>query len=204
MTAVEPPPRARIAESRRNRETLLAVAARAFATRSGRVPLESIAREAGVGIGTLYRHFPTREALVAAVYRDQVGRLGSAAEALLADLPPHRALREWMDRFAEWAATKHGMIESLGAIVASGDLTYDDMRAQLVAVVDRFLVAGRAAGDIRSDADPHDVAALLAMILGADAPPDRRARMLDIIADGLRPGGRQRRSPEGREAQTSS
>ncbi|NUU07857.1 TetR/AcrR family transcriptional regulator [Leifsonia sp. C5G2] len=188
MTAVDPPPRARIAEARRNRETLLAVAARAFATRSGRVPLESIAREAGVGIATLYRHFPTREALVSAVYQDQVERLGIAADALLADLPPHRALREWMDRFAEWAATKLGMIESVGAIVASGDLRYDEMRARLVAVVDRFLTAGRTAGDIRSDADPHDVAALLAAVLGADAPPAQRSRMLDIIADGLEAG----------------
>jgi AcrR family transcriptional regulator len=179
--------RARIAESRRNRDTLIAVATRAFASSENRVPLESIARDAGVGIGTLYRHFPTREALVAAVYRDQVERLRTSADDLLATVPPFRALRQWMDLFADWAATKHGMIESLRAIISSGDLEYDEMRTQLVEVVARFITAGGAAGDVRSDADPRDVAAILAGILATAGSPEQASRMLDLVADGLRP-----------------
>ncbi|TXN30914.1 TetR/AcrR family transcriptional regulator [Lacisediminihabitans profunda] len=115
--------------------TLIAVATRAFATSENRVPLESIAQVAGVEIGTLYRHFPTREALVAAVYRDQVERLSTSADELLTSALPFQALRTWMDLFADWAATKHGMVDNLRTIVSSGGLEYEDMRSQLVDVV---------------------------------------------------------------------
>lgn len=182
-----PPPRARVAESLRNRETLISVATRAFATNEKRVPLESIAREAGVGIGTLYRHFHTREALVAAVYHDQVQRLSISANELLAAGPPSYALREWMNLFADWAAAKHGMVDSLGAIISSGDLGYEEMRTQLVEVVERFLQAGSITGDIRSDADARDVAAILAGILATAGSPEQASRMLDLVAAGLRP-----------------
>ncbi|MFJ9031845.1 TetR/AcrR family transcriptional regulator [Streptomyces sp. NPDC102274] len=184
------PPRARVAEARRNRRNLVAAAARAFASGDRRVPLDAIAKEAGVGIATLYRHFPTREALVEAVYRDQVERLRTGAEELLAAHPPARAMRLWMDLFADWAATKHGMIETLRAIVSSGRLEFDQMRAELVAIVSTFLDAGAAAGDIRSDVDASDVGATLAGILvvaGAPEQRDQAARMLNLLMDGLRP-----------------
>ncbi|MEU8709205.1 TetR/AcrR family transcriptional regulator [Streptomyces sp. NPDC048565] len=184
------PPRARVAEARRNRRKLIAVATRAFASGERRVPLDAIAREAGVGIGTLYRHFPTREALVEAVYRDRTERLRTGAEELLAAHPPARALRLWMDLFAEWAVTKHGMIETLRAVVASGKLEYGRMREELVEVVRMLLDAGVAAGDIRADADASDVGATLAGILAVAGAPEQRdqaARMLDLLRDGLRP-----------------
>jgi AcrR family transcriptional regulator len=192
-----PPPRARVAEARRNRQNLIAVATQIFAS-SGqkRVPLEEIAKEAGVGIGTLYRHFPTREALVEAVYRDQVDRLRIGAQELLANRPPARALRLWMDLFADWAATKHGMIDTLRAIISSGRIESDQMRGELVAVVGMFLDAGERAGDIRPDADAETVAATLAGILsvaGAHEQHDQAARMLSLLMDGLRP------SPAGTE-----
>jgi AcrR family transcriptional regulator len=154
------------------------------------VPLEEIAREAGVGIGTLYRHFPTREALVEGVYRDQVDRLRTGADDLLSTHPPARALRLWMDLFAEWAVTKHGMIDTLRATVASGRLESDRMRAELVAIVGTFLDAGAVAGDIRPDADADTVAATLAGILsvaGAAEQREQAARMLELLMDGLRP-----------------
>jgi AcrR family transcriptional regulator len=184
------PPRARAAEARRNRQNLVAVATRAFASGDRRVPLDAIAKEAGVGIGTLYRHFPTREALVEAVYHDQVERLRTGAEELLAAHPPARALRLWMDLFADWAATKHGMIETLRAIVSSGRIDFGRMRAELVAIVRTFLDAGAAAGDIRSDVDASDVGATLAGILAVAGAPEQRdqaTRMLNLLMDGLRP-----------------
>ena len=186
-----PPPRARVAEARRNRQNLIAVATRVFGSSSQkRVPLEEIAKEAGVGIGTLYRHFPTREALVEAVYRDQVDRLRIGAQELLANHPPARALRLWMDLFVDWAATKHGMIDTLRAMISSGRIESDQMRGELVAVVGMFLDAGERAGDIRPDADAETVAATLAGILsvaGAHEQRDQAARMLSLLMDGLRP-----------------
>lgn len=184
------PPRARVAEARRNRKNLLAAATRAFTSGARRVPLEEIAKEAGVGIGTLYRHFPTREALVEAVYRDQVERLRIGAQELLSAHPPARALRLWMDLFADWAITKYGMIDTLRAIISSGTLESGQMRSELVGIVRVFLDAGAAAGDIRADADPEVVAATLAGILSVAGEPAQReqaARMLSLLMDGLRP-----------------
>ena len=184
------PPRARVAEARRNRQNLIAVATRAFSLSSKRVPLAEIAKEAGVGIGTLYRHFPTREALVEAVYRDQEDRLRTGALELLAAHPPAEALRLWMDLFTDWAVTKHGMIDTLRVIISSGRLEFAQMRAELVAVVRMFLDAGMTAGDIRPDADAETIAATLAGILtvtGETQQRDQAARMLSLLVDGLRP-----------------
>jgi AcrR family transcriptional regulator len=184
------PPRARVAESRRNRQTLIEVATRAFASGDRRVPLETVARDAGVGIGTLYRHFPTREALVEAVYYDQVERLRVGADELLTVHPPSTALRLWMDLFAEWAATKYGMIDTLRAIISSGTLDSGEMRGGLVAIMRAFLDAGSAAGDIRPDVEAVDVAASLAGILAVAGAPEQReqaTRMLNLLMDGLRP-----------------
>lgn len=152
--------------------------------------MDSIARHAGVGSGTLYRHFPTREDLVEEVYRDQIGRLRTGARELLGAEPPARALRMWMDLFAEWAATKHGMRDALGAIMASGRIGPGRMRNELVQVLRSFLDAGARAGDLRSDVDPADLGAILAGILTVAGAPDERAqlnRMLAVVVDGLRP-----------------
>jgi len=177
-------------DARRNREKLIRVATRAFASDDERVALETIAKGAGVGIGTLYRHFPTREALVEAVYHDQVERLHSGAQELLAAHPPARALRLWMDLFADWAATKRGMTDTLRAMIASGAIAFAETRAELVAVVRALLEAGASSGDIRGDVDADDVVASLAGILtvaGAPEQRDQAGRMLDLLMDGLRP-----------------
>jgi AcrR family transcriptional regulator len=178
---------------RRNRERLIAAATLAYASGGDRVPLETIAKDAGVGIATLYRHFPTREDLVEAMYRDQVERLRAGAQELLAAYAPADALRRWMDLFADWAATKHGMIDALRAVVFSGRLGMGEMREHLVEVVRLFLDAGAAAGDLRSDVAADDVAASLAGVLAVAGAPEQRAqamRMFDLLLDGLRPAAR--------------
>ena len=94
------------------------------------MPPEAIAKDAGVGIGTLYRHFPKREALVEAVYEDQVERLAASARELLADHPPAEAFQSWMTLFIDWAAAKHGMIDTVRALMSSGRVEHGQMRAQ--------------------------------------------------------------------------
>lgn len=191
MSTAEPDrPRARIAEARRNRQKLIEVATQAFAAETKPVALETIARRAGVGIGTLYRHFPNREALVEAIYADQIGQLRASAEELLARHPPQAALRLWTNTFLEWAAAKHGMAEALSRVMASGRITPGQMRAELVSVLALFLDAGAAAGDLRADAEVTDVAALVAGVLVVAGAPDQRSqarRMLHLVVDGLQP-----------------
>src|SRR5439155_19700135 len=97
--------------------------------------MRAIAREAGVGIGTLYRHFPTRESLVDAVYRDQVARLTDGARELLAQLPPPAALRRWMELFGAWIATKNGRLDTLLAVIESGEIAHDPAHAEVLAAI---------------------------------------------------------------------
>src|SRR5579862_4294585 len=108
--------RALRADATRNRDQLLEVASRVFVAAGTEPSMRAIAREAGVGIATLYRHFPTRESLVDAVYHDQVERLTVGASELLAELPPAEAMRRWMDLFGDWLMTKHGMTGTLLAM----------------------------------------------------------------------------------------
>jgi AcrR family transcriptional regulator len=177
------------ADAQRNRQRLIEVARDAFTTGDGKVSLEAIARDAGVGIGTLYRHFPTREALVEAVYRAERTRLCDTAEELLADLPPDRALRTWMDGFADYVATKQGMGDALRALVASGTITKSDARAELSTAVRKILDAGAAAGTLRSDIEAEDVVVSTVGIFSVCTLPEQRdqaARLLDLLVDALR------------------
>jgi len=177
-------------DARRNRERLLAVAFRAFSSGSGTVTLEAVAREAGVGIGTLYRHFPTREALVEAVYRNELARLRGSAGELLGSQEPAAALRAWMDRFADYVAAKRGMAETLRAVFAPGAIPSSETRDGLTATIQSLLDAGAAAGTVRGDVDARDVFASLTGVFLASGAPDQReraGRMLDLLMDGLRP-----------------
>ncbi|MGK5684488.1 TetR/AcrR family transcriptional regulator [Actinoplanes sp. URMC 104] len=179
------------ADTARNRDQLLAVATRLFATAGGEPSMRAIAHEAGVGIATLYRHFPTRESLVDAVYRDQVTRLTAGARELLAELPAPAALRRWMDLFGTWIATKNGMLDTLLAMVESGEIAHAGTRTELLAAIDGFLDAGRAAGELRADVTAEDLAANLIGIFTVAHPHHheaRAARLLDILMDGLRTG----------------
>jgi AcrR family transcriptional regulator len=165
------------------------VAVRAFSQDGPDVPLDAIAREAGVGIGTLYRHFPTREALVEAAYRTELDKLCDAAPVLLTTLPPDRALRAWMDRFVDYMTTKRGMADALRAVIASGGNPYAQSRDRLTGAITTLLDAGAAAGTVRSDIEPGDVLASLSgvsLAAGEPAQRDQARRLLDLLMDGLR------------------
>jgi AcrR family transcriptional regulator len=177
------------ADAQRNRDKLLDAAVRAFSGGGPEVTLEAIARDAGVGIGTLYRHFPTREALVEAAYRNELARLCDAAPELLRAEPPDRATRIWMDRFVDYMTTKHGMADALRAVVASGGNPFAESRDRLLAAITALLEAGAAAGTLRSDVDPSDVLTSLSgvsMVTANHAQPDQGRRILDLFMDGLR------------------
>ncbi|CAJ62492.1 MULTISPECIES: TetR/AcrR family transcriptional regulator [Frankia] len=185
------------ADARRNRDQVLDAALRAFSAGGPGVPLEAVARDAGVGIATLYRHFPTREVLVEAVYRAELGRLCDAAPALLGRLPPAAALRAWMDAFLDYTTAKRGMADALRAVIASGGDPFAHTRKRMVAAVTSLLAAGDAAGTVRADVDPVDVLTGLAGVTLAAGEPAQRAqagRLLDLFMDGLRP----RATPPGR------
>jgi AcrR family transcriptional regulator len=182
--------RAPRADAARNRDALLAVATRTFAAAEAEPSMRAIAREAGVGIATLYRHFPTRESLVDAVYRDQVERLTAGARDLLGQLPPAAAMRRWMDLFGDWIATKNGMLDTLLAMIEAGEIAHAQTRAELLAAITTILDAGRAAGDLRPDITAEDIAASLIGIFTVAGQPEHHAqasRLLNLLMDGLRP-----------------
>ena len=176
------------ADAQRNRERLLEVAARVFSQAGPDVTLEAIAKEAGVGIGTLYRHFPTREALVDAAYRNELARLCDSVDDLLAELPPDKALRAWMDHFVDYMTTKRGMGDALRALIASGGDPFSQSRVRLTKAVATLLAAGSAAGVLRSDVQPDDVLLSLSGVSLATADPAQReqaGRLLNLLMDGL-------------------
>jgi AcrR family transcriptional regulator len=177
------------ADARRNRERLLEAAVRAFSQDGPDVTLDAIAKEAGVGIGTLYRHFPTREALIEAAYRNELARLCDAVPGLLQVMPPDQATRVWMDRYIDYMATKRGMADALRAVIASGGTPYAQSRDRLIGAITALLEAAAAAGTLRRDVEPVDVFASLAgvaLTAGEPAQRDQAGRLLDLLMDGLR------------------
>lgn len=175
------------ADATRNRNQLLEVATRLLVSADTEPSMRAIAREAGVGIATLYRHFPTRESLVDAVYRDQVARLTHGARELLAQCPPAAALRRWMELFGDWIATKSGMLDTLLAMIESGKIAHAQTQTELLAAIDEILNAGRVTGELRADVTAEDIAASLIGIFTVAHPHDTRAsRLLNILMNGLR------------------
>ena len=172
------------ADARRNRERLLTAAAAAFAAEAP-ASLEAIARDAGVGIGTLYRHFPTREALIEAVYRAELVAVSASASALLQRHSPVEALRRWMDRYATFVATKRGMAESLRAMFDSGTVAPSETRGAVVAAVDTLLRAGVEDGSLRSDVRADDVVTNLLGVTLASGSRAQSKRLLDLLLDAI-------------------
>ncbi|MDO0917506.1 TetR/AcrR family transcriptional regulator [Streptomyces sp. DT2A-34] len=178
------------ADARRNRERLLEAAGRAFSETGTDASLEAIAKDAGVGIGTLYRHFPTREALLEAAYRNELARVCDSVTELLAELPPDQAMRRWMDLFIDYLATKQGMADALKAVIASGDEDpFAESLDRISTAISTLLHAGAEVGVLRSDVDPLDVGFSLGGVLLITSDKglrDRAGRMLDLLLDGLR------------------
>ena len=177
------------ADAIRNRERVLEAAKAVFSAGGPDASLEAVARQAGGGIGTLYRHFPTREALFEAVYRREVQQLSEFAEALKSEPDPVDALRRWLRSNVEFVATKKGMSAALALTVqSSSELTafsFDRLSKAVGALLDRAV----AAGEIRSDISPEDVLrALVGMCYLHDQPGWQTSvvRLLDVFVDGLR------------------
>ena len=170
-------------DARENRARILEVAREAFVGGSD-VSMNQIAQRAGVGPGTLYRNFPTREALVLAIYQDEVERLVGSVPVLLAELAPLEALRQWTVDLVAAMRKKHGLGDALspGAHQAITEQTY----GPVIAAITRLLDAGKADGTIRADADPRDFLQLTgALWRAAMGLEDRSASMLALILDGL-------------------
>jgi AcrR family transcriptional regulator len=176
-------------DAQRNRDAILAAASKLFARSGTAVPLEDIAADAGVGIATLYRNFPTRDALVEAAYRSEVAQITAAAAELLAAHPPDVALELWMDRYVDYVAAKRGMGDALRAIIESGNDIYADTRKELLAAFARLLQAGVEAGTLRSDVDAEDVfraTGSVFLLPQEEGWREQAARLLRLILDGLR------------------
>jgi len=179
------------ADAQRNRERLLAAAMQAFAEEGEEVALESVAARAGVGIGTLYRHFPNRDALVVAAYQNEVDELCAAAADLLASVPADEALRAWADRFADYIATKRAMGNALRSAAASDSPLFATTREQILGALRLLLTAGVGDGTLRADVAPSDVIRVINGIWYLPDGPEWRdsvGRMLDLVIDGLRYG----------------
>jgi AcrR family transcriptional regulator len=177
------------ADARRNRDKLVAAALQLFTENGTDVALEAVAQKAGLGVGTLYRHFPTRDALVEAVYLTELDRLHSGAAELLASYPPDEALERWLDLFVQYAVTKRGLAGALRSIIESGGNLRSQARMKLVDALGSLLDAAGAEGTVRSDLDPEDVLLAMGGIWSLPDEPDwdRRARkLLGLVMDGLR------------------
>jgi len=178
------------ADAQRNRERLLAVAREVFADKGVEAPLEEIARRAGVGIGTLYRHFPTRLDLVGAIYIDEVEALIRSADDLAGHEEPLVALRDWLERFVGYVATKRGLAGALEELRQSGTLA--DGHLRINAALGSLLEAGQRTGEIRADVQAADVVRAVGGIcmLSERTVPEREQtrRIIDLLVDGLRFG----------------
>jgi AcrR family transcriptional regulator len=177
------------ADAVRNRERVLDAAKVVFNTGGPEASLEAVARHAGVGIGTLYRHFPTREALFEAVYRREVQQLGELSEQLKNDISPVDALRRWLRCTVELVATKKGMLAALALAAYNSPELYADTFARLTSAADTLLKRAVAAGEIRSDIGSDDLLrALIGMCYMHDQPGWQKSvmRLLDVFVDGLR------------------
>ncbi|MGW4209016.1 TetR/AcrR family transcriptional regulator [Lentzea sp. NPDC004789] len=168
------------ADAVRNRGLLLEVALDAF-THQKDVTLGAIAKKAGVGIGTLYRHFPTREALIEAVYRTELEKLCDAAPELLETHEPEAALREWMDRFIAYLATKRDLKDALQTVIALGVNPFEHSRAKMTEALQLLLTP------LGATAEPMDVMAML-IAVGQNGDPEQAKRMLDLVVDGIKFG----------------
>jgi len=177
------------ADARRNTDALLEAALAVFATSGVDAPVREIAEKAGVGVGTVYRHFPQRADLIAAVFRREIDACADAAPALAAGHKPSEALARWMQRYAAFVAAKRGLAKALH----SGDPAFDNLPGyfdrRLRPALRTLLGLAVAAGEVRADVDADDLlSAVASLCMSPNAGPDRAERMVALLIDGLRHG----------------
>ena len=177
-------------DAERNRDRVLEAAKEAF-TRSGAdASLDEIAKQAGVGPGTLYRHFPSREALIEAVYRTEVEKLAAAQRNFADTMPPIEALRAWMFLFIDYIATKKIIAPALNTLVGGPSKVFEASHAQIWGAIRALVKRAIKSGDIRKDLDPIDLLRALIGVANVASSPDWQQsarRLVDILITGSRP-----------------
>ena len=176
-------------DGQRNREHLLNVAKTAFTAGEIDIPLDEVARRAGVGIGTLYRHFPNRDALIEAVYRVELDRLADAAPVLATQHPPVEALRAWMRLFVDYIAAKQVIAPALNGLVGGTSALYAHSGIVLQGAIDTLVAAAVASGDLNAEIEPLDLLRALAGVSNFSAGPGWETsakRLVDILIAGSR------------------
>jgi len=177
-------------DAQRNRERILEVAKEAFTRSGANASLDDIAKDAGVGAGTLYRHFPTRDALIEAVYRTEVEKLAAAERMFSEAMPPIKALRAWMLLFVDYIAAKQIIAPALNTFVGGPSKLYEGSRAQIQGAIDALVRRAIKSGDIRKDLDPFDLLRALIGVSNVTSSPDWQQsarRLVDILITGSRP-----------------
>ncbi|MEU8474993.1 TetR/AcrR family transcriptional regulator [Streptomyces hygroscopicus] len=175
------------ADVRRNEQKLLDAAAAVFVRSGIDAPVREIAAESGLGMGTIYRHFPTRADLVVAVFRHQLDALAAVADLPPAADTPDEVLRLWVHRFADFLVTKHGLAEALHSDQAGFEALHAEFVERLLPVLDQLLTASAAAGRTRADVRAYDfMLAIGNLCIGVETFPDYQARrMIDLLLAGL-------------------
>jgi AcrR family transcriptional regulator len=189
-TSRKSPPRKPRSDAQRNRGRILEVAKEAFTRYGANASSDDIATEAGVGAGTLYRHFPTRDALLEAVYRTEVERLAAAERKFAESKPPIEALRAWMLLFIDYIAAKQIIAPALNTFVGGPSKLYEGSRAQIQGAIDALVRRAIKSGDIRKDLDPFDLLRALIGVSNVASAPDWQQsarRLVDILITGSRP-----------------
>jgi AcrR family transcriptional regulator len=173
-----------------NRERILEVAKTAFTRHGAEASLDEIAKQAGVGAGTLYRHFPTRDALIEAVYRNEVEKLAAAGREFAATMSPVQALRAWMLLLVDYIAAKHIIAPALNSVVGGPSRLYESSRSLIQGAMESLVQRAKEAGDIRRDTDASDLLrAMIGVSLVSSGPEWQQSakRLVDILIAGTRP-----------------
>ncbi len=173
-----------------NRERILEVAKTAFTRHGAEASLDEIAKQAGVGAGTLYRHFPTRDTLIEAVYRSEVEKLAAAGGRLSAAMPPVEALRAWVLLLVDYIAAKHIIAPALNSVAGGPSKLYASSRSLIEGAMDSLVRRAQASGDVRRDISAADLLCAMIGVSLVDSGPDwqqRAQRLVDVLIAGARP-----------------
>ena len=186
----QPAPRRLRSDALRNRKRILEVAKAAFTRHGADASLDEIAKQTGVGAGTLYRHFPTRDALIEGVYQNEVEKLAAAADRFAETMSPIEALRAWMLLFVDYIAAKHIIAPALNSVVGGPSRLYEGSRGLVQGAMDELVKRAKKSGNLRRDLDAADLLRALIGVSHVGAGPywqQSARRLVDILIAGSRP-----------------